>query len=202
MKKIILSLVVLLATMTAQGQDVVQAEDAADSVAIDETTVDEPEEEAEAAPALRFGYLSYDAVLKGMPEYAQMEKDMELLRSKYAEEQKRVEDEFNNKYEDFLDGQANFPKTILQKRQSELQELLDRNIAFKKESQALLEKAQADAVAPLKTRLAEALAEVGTERGYAFILNTDANATPWLNTAMGEDCTSMVLEKLKKNDVK
>ena len=74
---------------------------------------------------VKFGYLSIDSVMQGMPEYAQMQYDMKQLAGHYEAEQKRVEDDFNKKYEDFLDGQSSYPKTILQKRQNELQEMLD-----------------------------------------------------------------------------
>ena len=152
---------------------------------------------AQDAQALKYGYLSYDSVFKAMPEYATMQASMQTLRNKYEAEQKRVEDDFNKKYEEFLDGLAGYPPTILQKRQSELQEMLDKNIAFKKESQRLLCKAECEAKAPLKERLAAALKQVGEERGYAFILNTDGNVAPWLNAAMGEDVTETVKELLK-----
>ncbi len=144
------------------------------------------------APALKFGYLSYEAAYQAMPDYATMQASMTQLREKYEAEQKRVETDFNKKYEEFLDGQKNFPKTILQKRQVELQEMLDKNIAFKKESQRLLKEAETEAKAPLKARLTEALAKIGQERGYAFILNIDCKCAPWLNPAMGEDITEAV----------
>ena len=147
--------------------------------------------------AVKFGYLSYEAVYKAMPDYATMQASMTQLREKYEAEQKRVEDDFNKKYEEFLDGQASFPKSILQKRQSELQEMLDKNIAFKKEGQRLLRQAENEAKAPLKQRLAAVLTQLGEERGYAFILNTDCNAVPWLNAAMAEDCTDTVKALLK-----
>ena len=69
---------------------------------------------------LKYGYLSYDAVLHSMNEYATVETSMMQLNEKYAAEQKRAEDEFNRKYEEFLDTQRDMPLTILQKRQSEL----------------------------------------------------------------------------------
>jgi outer membrane protein len=151
----------------------------------------------DAVPVVKYGYLSYDSVFKAMPEYATMQASMNELRAKYETEQKRVENDFNKKYEEFLDGQAGFPMTILQKRQSELQEMLDKNIAFKKESQRLLCKAECEAKAPLKERLAAVLKQVGEARGYAFILNTDGNVAPWLNATMGEDITGVVKELLK-----
>ena len=124
-----------------------------------------------AQSELKFGYLSYNAVMQAMPEYAAMQNSMAELRQKYEAEQKRVEDDFNKKYEEFLDGQKSFPKTILQKRQSELQEMLDKNIAFKKESQRLLSQAEEEAMAPIRVRLAEVLDAIGRERGYAFIVD-------------------------------
>ena len=63
----------------------------------------------------RFGYLSYEGAIQSMPEYAIVQKKMKALQEQYQAETLRVEDEFNRKYEDFLDGQRDFPRTILQK---------------------------------------------------------------------------------------
>ena len=149
---------------------------------------------------LKFGYLSYATALQAMPEYAAMQNNMAELRQKYEAEQKRVEDDFNKKYEEFLDGQKSYPKTILQKRQSELQEMLDKNIAFKKESQRLLSQAEEEAMAPIRVRLAEVLDAIGRERGYAFIVNTDEKAPLWLNPAMGEDVSEAVKALLQRDE--
>lgn len=153
---------------------------------------------AMAQGELKFGFLSYNIVMQAMPEYAAMQNSMAELREKYEAEQKRVENDFNKKYEEFLDGQKSFPKTILQKRQSELQEMLDKNVAFKKESQRLLKQAEEDAMAPIQARLATALDTIGKERGFAFIVNTDEKVALWLNPTLGEDITAIVKEQLLK----
>ena len=152
----------------------------------------------DSATGMKFGYLSVEAVMKSLPEYATMQTNMAQLREQYEAEQKRVEDDFNKKYEEFLDGQASFPKTILQKRQSELQEMLDKNIAFKKESQQLLANAEATMLENLKSTVTAALVAIGQERGYAFILNTDQNAVPFINPALGEDITEDVKRQINK----
>lgn len=149
------------------------------------------------AHAQQVGYLSCNAVMQSMPEYTQMLQDMALLRSQYEAEQKRVEEDFNNKYEEFLDGQAAFPKTILQKRQSELQEMLDKNIAFKKESQRLLEAAEKTQMETIRQRLNNVLGQIGSERGFLLIINTDSDACPWFNNVIGVDITEDVKERLK-----
>lgn len=150
------------------------------------------------ATVMHFGYVSYDSVMVTMPEYAEMQQNMALLREQYEAEQKRVEEDFNKKYEEFLDGQASFPKTILQKRQSELQEMLDKNIAFKKESQKLLNDAEAEMLEGLKSTIAATLITIGQERGYAFILDTDKEAVPFINPELGEDITNDVKALLRK----
>ena len=141
---------------------------------------------AVSAP-LHFGYFSFDKVFHTMPE----------LREKYDAETKRVETEFNAKYEEFLDGQRTYAKTILEKRQAELRELMEKNIAFKAEATRLLQQAENDAYAPLKAKINEEAKKIGKQKGFAFIINTDNNAAPYLNEEMGEDITALLEETLK-----
>ena len=100
MKKVLLIILILAATLTADAQ-------------------------------IKFGYLSYDNALKNMPDYKVASLNLEKLRSQYSNETKRAENEFNEKYESFLEGQRDFAEPILKKRQAELQELLSKNEAFK-----------------------------------------------------------------------
>ena len=150
-----------------------------------------------AQPVLRFGYFSFEQVFHTMPGYAIAKHNMDELRGKYDEETKRVETEFNSKYEEFLDGQRSYAKSILEKRQAELRELMEKNIAFKAEAARLLKKAEEAAYAPLKAKMNAALQQIGKENGFAFILNTDNNATPYLSAEMGVDITEALKEKIK-----
>lgn len=144
----------------------------------------------------RFGYFSFDNVLKSMPDYVMAQRSIDDLRQKYDAEMKRAEDEFNSKYEEFLDVQKDLVPAILRKRQAELQEMMQQNINFKNESQRLLKQAEADAFAPVKNKLYNAITKVGQAQGYAFILNTDGDACPYVNPEMGEDATELIKEAL------
>lgn len=144
----------------------------------------------------RFGYFSFDNVLKSTPDYVMAQRSIDDLRQKYDAEMKRAEDEFNSKYEEFLDVQKDLVPAILRKRQAELQEMMQKNINFKNESQRLLKQAEADAFAPVKNKLYNALTKVGQAQGYAFILNTDGDACPYVNPEMGEDATELIKEAL------
>ena len=153
--------------------------------------------QTESTTSFRFGYLSYGAALKAMPEYALVEQKLAQLKEQYQAETKRVQEEFNAKYEDFLDGQRDFPRTILQKRQTELQELMEKNIEFKEQGREELAEAERKAMAPLRIRLIETLSTIGREKGYAFIYDTDTKALPFVNITFGEDINQLVQDALK-----
>ena len=153
--------------------------------------------DATSSSSVKFGYLSYQTALKSMPGYTLAQQKLNDLKAQYQAEAKRVEDEFNRKYEEFLEGQRDFPKSILQKRQTELQELMAKNIAFKSNSLEQLAKDEAEALAPLYDKLNAALAAIGQEKGYAFVLDTDVKALPFINPAMGEDINEIVKNALK-----
>ena len=120
------------------------------------------------------------------------------LEEKYAAETRRVEDEFNAKYEAFLEGQRDFPPTILKKRQSELQELLEKNIAFKNESKRLLAEAKAELMKPLREKLTTVLNTIGQEMGLAFIINTDNDSCPFINPQKGVNVLDIATRMLNQ----
>ena len=145
---------------------------------------------------IQFGFVSYDQILKEMPEYAQASQDLAALKAKYEAEAQKGEEEFQRKFVDFLQGQKDFPQAIMQKRQAELQALMDNGVAFRMKSQDLIAQAEKDLMQEANKRLNRALLEVGVEMGYGFILNTDNNNCPYINPVIGVDVTELVRKKL------
>lgn len=145
---------------------------------------------------VQIGYLSYEAVLKKMPAYAQAQQSLSELKTKYEQEATRGEEEFQRKFSEFLQGQKDFPENILVKRQAELQVLMETGIKFRQEAQQLLSKAERELMAGVESQLNDAIRVVGVEAGYAAILNTDNNQCPFVNPAIGEDVTKAVMRKL------
>ena len=142
-----------------------------------------------------FGYLSYNDVLHAMPQYQQAIKSLEELKRTYDQEMKRSEQDFSKKFTEYLDGQKSFPENIMLKRQKELQQLMDQSLQFKKEAQELLTKAEEELMEPVHALLKEAIEAVGKKHNYAYVLNTDVNAYPYIS-GDGENCTDMVLTQL------
>lgn len=144
-----------------------------------------------------FGYFSLNTLIKAVPDYAVAQKNLADLRAQYDAEMKRSEDEFNKKYEEFLEGQRDFAPSILQKRQADLQDMMGKNIEFKKQSQRLLQQAEKDAMEPIKNKVLAIVQQLGKERSYAFILNVDNDAVPYVNLNYGVNLNDTVLGMLQ-----
>lgn len=208
MKKNILMLLAFVAgtlPMTAQTETLQQMANtlnanAANKNTAAQSTTDQAQSTRTTAQTFvfRYGYVNADSVLHAMPEYAMAQRSLATLRQKYDREMKRSEDDFNTKYENFLDQQRDLVPSILHKRQAELQDMMEKNIAFKAEARRLLAQAEADAMAPLREQINELLQQVAKDMQLAFVLNTGSDACPYVNPAMSVDITDTLIDLLKK----
>ena len=190
----------LIATVAwAQNVDSLNVSEQGDTIPVSEIqTPQELESQETVAPSseMVFGYFSYDEALRSMPEYTNVRNNLDNLSKQFKEEADRSEAEFNKKYEAFLDEQRDLAPSISKKRQSELQDMMERNIAFKEEAQRLLQEARKEAYAPLKEKISVALQKIGKEKGLAFVLNTDSDAVPYIDTTLGVDINLLVKKEL------
>lgn len=146
---------------------------------------------------LRFGVISREAVLKSIPDYLKVDQEMEKLKADFEAEAKRSADEFNAKYETFLNEQRNYAPSIMRKRQVELEEMMRSNENFRIESHKLLREARQEALRPLQDKINEAIRQVSIQQGLLFVLNADADRVPYYLEGVGIDITEAVKQAIK-----
>lgn len=151
---------------------------------------------ASKMPEPRYGILSYDSLLFAMPEYGEAMKRLDRLREQYREETNYNAANFKRLFVEFLDGQKNFPKSIMLKRQRDLQNEMERDLAFRQKADSLLDEAEKELLQPVRDKLDMAIRAVGFERGYDFIINTDERTYPYYNATLTEEATPYVEAKL------
>jgi len=154
----------------------------------------------DAQESAKYGLIHYDALFLAMPEHAEARQNLEQLRSQYDAEARYNETAFNRQFAEYLQGQNNFSENIMLKRQKDLQDAMEKGLAFRAASDSLLQKAERDIYAPVHKKLRQAIAQVGRERGYELIVNLDAQAFPFVKDELCEDADAFVKEKLKIND--
>ena len=189
MKKLVLVLVTMMCGLNISAQD--------DSTKVEVPTYQKTSNIKPQISNIIIGFLSYDSALVSMPEYAIAQQQIAETRQAYDDEMKRVEKEFNDKYEEFLENRKDYPRTILLKRQTELQELLEKNIAFKNQSRKELQQIERQILAPLRIRLNETIATIARQQQLTMVVNTDSNACPFIEPMQSVDLNETVIRALR-----
>ena len=153
---------------------------------------------AGASAQVKVGFFSYEEAFHSIPGYAIAQTSLRTLREQYEAEMHRVEEDFNAKFEDFLDHQKELAPAIRQKRQMELQLMMERNVSFREEMERLMAEAEADAYKPLRDKISQVLFRIGQEKGLDFILNTDSNAWPYISPETGIDLNEEIKAALQE----
>lgn len=144
----------------------------------------------------KFGYVSYNELVKALPEYSIVEAHLDELQAMYEAEIERSDREFNQKYTDFIEEQSQFPDNIRIKRHKELQELMEKSMAFKHEVNNAMREARHEMMKPLYEKVDEAVMKVCIDGDYDYILNTDERVYIAVNPKSGADVTLLVKQEL------
>ena len=86
------------------------------------------------AQNLKFGHINAQEIVSAMPEFAKAQSDIEALDKQLTSELQRTQEEFNKKYQEFQQAIAkdSLPANIAERRQKELQDMMQRQEQFKK----------------------------------------------------------------------
>lgn len=152
---------------------------------------------AAAQSTIRFGYLNADSLLHTLPAYAKVEAQVKQLQQKYRAEAEYNETAFRRQYAEYLQGQRQFPPNILAKRQADLQEALQKGIAFRQQADSLIAAAREEMLQPIRQQLQKAIQAVGLEHGYEYVIDTSKGVYPFIHPQVGENATVFVKEKLQ-----
>lgn len=146
--------------------------------------------------AFVMGSINGNSILPLMPQYLAMQESLKSLRDQYEAEAKKSESDFQRKFEEFMKGQKEFPKTILEKRQNELQMMLETNAEFRIKAQQLLAEAEAGMLADVKAELQEAVATVAQQKGVSIVYDLDNGSVPYIMSGMAVDLNAVVMQYL------
>ena len=110
-------------------------------------------------------------VMQAMPEFADMQKQMQEMEANYQKELKVMSDEYQKKYSDFIAQQDSLTENIRLRRMQELDDINQRSQNFIQVSQQDFQKKQNELLTPIQEKLRNAIAAVGKENGYLYILD-------------------------------
>ena len=110
-------------------------------------------------------------VMMAMPEFTDMQKQMQEMEANYQKELKVMSDEYQKKYSDFIAQQDSLTENIRLRRMQELDDINQRSQNFIQVSQQDFQKKQNELLTPIQEKLRNAIQAVGKENGYLYILD-------------------------------
>ncbi|MBP1612750.1 MAG: outer membrane protein (OmpH-like) [Bacteroidetes bacterium] len=151
-----------------------------------------------SAQTLKFGHVVSNEIITAMPEFAKAQADLQALEKKYTEEIQRTTEEFNKKYQEYQQAvqKDSLPQNIAERRQKELQDMMQRSEQFQQEAQQNMQKAQTDLMAPISKKVDEAIKAVGEAEGLTYIFDLARTAIPYVNEKVSVNVTPLVKTKL------
>lgn len=150
------------------------------------------------AQNLKFGHINAQEIVSAMPEFAKAQSDIEALDKQLTSELQRTQEEFNKKYQEFQQAIAkdSLPANIAERRQKELQDMMQRQEQFQQEAQQQMQKAQADAMAPIYKKLDDAIKVVGAAEGVIYIFDLARTPVAYVNESQSINLTPKVKTQL------
>lgn len=145
----------------------------------------------------KVAYINSVELLESVPGKPEATKAIEELNKKYKDELAVMQNDYNNKYTNFLANQNNLAESIKLRRMQELYELEQNITRFMKVAQEDIESQQQQLIEPLKEKMQDAIRQIGMEQGYAVIYDT-ANPAIAFITPDAIDANSLVRSRLQQ----
>lgn len=124
------------------------------------------------AAAQKFGTVQIDNVFSAMPETTEMQNTLNDASKKYETEFQKLQEELNKLYTDFqtIQNDTATPDAIKERRMQEIQDKASKVEQFRQTATQDLQRQQEQLVAPIQSKINDAIKAVGTEGSFTLIL--------------------------------
>lgn len=146
----------------------------------------------------RVAYINSLELLEAVPGKVAASRSISDLNQKYKDELAVMQNDYNNKYTDFLANQNKLAESIKLRRMQELYELEQNINRFMKVAQEDVESQENQLIVPLRERLKEVINQVGTEQGFICIYDM-ANPAIAFITPNAIDANPLIKARLQQN---
>lgn len=146
------------------------------------------------AQEVKIAHVNTQEIFNAMPEVSAMESEIANLNKEFTDELKRLEEEYEKKYSEFMQRADSLPESIKIRRMQEVQDSQQRIETFYQQARQDVQKKQQELLAPIQKKIADAIKVVGEEQNYTYVLEDGTflyispnaiNATSLVRTKLG-----------------
>lgn len=144
---------------------------------------------------VKIAHVNTAEILDAMPDKAKAEKDLEKYYGDLEKQLQAMATEYQTKMQDYEANQATMSNLVKQSKEKEIMDLQGRIQQFQANAENDFEAKRGELLAPILTKIQDAINAVGKEKGYTYILDL-ATGTVVFKSADAVDATKDVKAKL------
>ncbi len=130
----------------------------------------------QAQSKVKIGHINSAELLQMMPGKDSAQAALVEFATQLEQQLTLMTQEFETKYQDYLDNETKMTQVVKNAKQKELTDLQNRIVEFQELAQEELQNKEAELVGPLLMKAQNAIQDVAKEKGYTYILDTSAGA--------------------------
>ncbi len=124
----------------------------------------------------KFGHINTNELLRMMPGREEATVQLERYAQDLEETFVAMQQEFQSKYQDYLEKQETFSTLVRQSRERELQSLQERIMEFQESAQQDIMEQESRLLNPIIEKARNAIEKVGRENGFTYIFDTSGGS--------------------------
>lgn len=146
--------------------------------------------------AQKLGRINQQEVVQHMPEFAEMQKNLETYGKDLQDQLEQIQVEFNNKAQDFQKNAATMAESVRQMKQQELEQIQGRYQEFQRVAQEDYSKKSNELFEPIQKKLQEAIQKVAKAAAYTAVFDTSLPTLVYVDETTVTDMAPAVKKEL------
>lgn len=146
--------------------------------------------------AQKLGRINLQELITAMPEYTQMQTNMEAYSKDLRDNLETIQVELNNKYNDYQKNKDTYSDVTRQLKEKELTDLQSRLSEYYDTAQTELNKKQQELMDPIIKKAQEAIKKVAETEGYLSVFDTSIPSMVYYNETQMTDLMAEVKKEL------
>lgn len=146
------------------------------------------------AQTLKFGTVNLDEVMQAMPETSVLEKELANKTTTFQNTAKSMQDEFQTKYQAYVEQHDSLDELTLSVREDELRSLQQRAEQYQQASYQQIQQFREQQLAMIQEKLFKAVKAVGDREKFTAVFPT--NEATYFSPSQTTDVTGLVKTEL------
>ena len=148
--------------------------------------------------AQKFGHLDSQALIQSLPEAIKVQSELEAQGKIYENALKEMQDELQNKADDYDKQKSTMNDTKKAETENQLQEMYSKIQQTAQDNQQAFNKMQQEKLGPILQKVRNAIETVAKNGGYVYVMEKAAGQPLYVNETLSKDITAEVKAQLSK----